>query len=200
MRELYTDDELIYYLKKMDPGAWKKFHDDRIEKFLKFAKRFFPDHPQQGDFAEDHVYEAFQKLILKISDFENIHKAESYVFTVIANSSIDKLRELKNHGYKHKIIREGSLDSEVYIHENLTRTEVAGAVYKVLYSMPDPDGTNAKIIRLYYHDEISIKEIARALNLSEDAVKSRKMRTLEKLKEHFKNLEFPILIILMFFN
>lgn len=195
MKEIYSDEELMHALKKKIEKAWKIFHDGRIKKLLNFARRHFNGHIEKDIDVEDLVQDALLKLYNNIEHFDNIHKAEYFLFTVIKNSTIDKQKQSANHSRKHNSIKENSPLSEDVIHENLVRTETANAVFKVISTKLDEK--NAQIMRLFYKEKMSIPEIAQHLNLSEESVKSRKKRALVQLKEYFKNLTIPLLIAVL---
>lgn len=195
MKEIYSDEELMHALKGKEKKAWKIFHDQKSKKLLNFARRNFNGYNEEYIEAEDLVQEAMLKLYNNIQEFENIHKAEAFLFMVIKNSSIDKLKQLANHNRKHDVLKEKTPLSEDVILENLVRIETANAVYKIMDKILGKE--NAKILRLFYLDRMSIKEIAHQLELTEEGVKSRKKRALAQLKEYFKNLTIPLLIAVL---
>lgn len=128
--------------------------------------------------AEDATQEIFTKIFLNLSKFAERSKFSTWVYSITYNYCIDYLRRQK----KQKNLFTGDVDrapdipDEDVVDEELLQMEVQ-QLKEVLQSIPVGDKA---ILLMKYQDDLSIKEIATILEITESAVKMRIKRAKAK--------------------
>lgn len=164
-----SDEEIVHLL--MTSGNQELFELLYSRYFKKVKDKcfsFLKDAKQSEEFANDILTKAYEK----IPGFKGNSSFSSWLYSITYNYCIDYLRVKKKLHYPNwnnsneipEIIDESSTDFEEASYENLlTILELIHPEEKVLLLMK-------------YQDNLSIKEIAKALRISEDAVKMRLKR------------------------
>ncbi|MCB0578847.1 MAG: RNA polymerase sigma factor [Phaeodactylibacter sp.] len=130
--------------------------------------------------AEDIAQEIFMKVYLKSSGFRRESSFSTWVFSIAHNSCIDYLR-------KNKKREQASLEELPFLPILVEEAPWQEAppdnmsqLARVLEQIPEED---KGILFMKYRDNLSIKEIASALDKSESAVKMRIKRAKAKARE-----------------
>lgn len=122
------------------------------------------------DDAEDILQNVFLKLWKHPMEFENESHIDKWLTTVCINESKNYL----------KLPFRKSIDIEeitdMYTFDSAKDIDVFNAVM----SLPKKERT---IIHLFYYEDLSIKDISKALKITESNVKTRLHRARNKLKE-----------------
>ena len=118
--------------------------------------------------AEDILQEVFYKYIKRKPDFESREHGRAWFIKVTINCT----KSFFNSSYRKKSV---PLDEELKSEEKELDTTLS-----VVLSLPQRYRT---VIHLYYYEDYSVKEIAIALQCSENTVKTRLARGREKLKK-----------------
>ena len=136
-------------------------------------------------FAEDVVHDVIVKLYDNLERIRDLDRIEVWIFTTARN-------EIYSH-YRKKINKFDS-DFEQY-QEPLSRNSVADEwdekelisfVEQALNSM---DPAQSEVFYLKEYSDLSYKEIAEIMNITEDLVKSRMFKVRQKLRKAVTNLE-----------
>lgn len=123
--------------------------------------------------AEDAAEEAIYRLLVRTKPFENREHIRAWLIRVTVNAAL-KMR-------KRQARFSGDIESEE-LWEDFSypeQSEVTRAVMQL------EEGSRA-VILLFYYDEYSVREIAKALKISPSAVTSRLSRARARLKEILK--------------
>jgi RNA polymerase sigma-70 factor (ECF subfamily) len=164
-----SDEEIVHLL--MDTGNQELFEILYIRYFKKVKDKcfsFLKDSKQSEEFANDILTRAYEK----IRGFKGNSSFSSWLYSITYNYCIDYLRMKKKLHYPNwndsneipEIIDESEADFEVASYDNLLSImELIHPEEKVLLLMK-------------YQDNLSIKQIAKTLRISEDAVKMRLKR------------------------
>lgn len=137
---------------------------------------------KDSELAKDVAQESWQIIINKLETLNNPLSFKSWAFRIVCYKSFDVLRERRNILKQNELIRsntkEATVDSgsEQEKKIKLLLTEIEG--------LPTPQ---QMVIRLFYLEEQSIKEISKLLGISVGTVKSRLFHAREKLKLSIKN-------------
>lgn len=131
-------------------------------------------------YAEDAVADAFERIIRKISRIGNPEspKTKSYIVKVIKNTAIDQYRRNTVFYRKNQPIDEETEqipDSLVNIENAVMQDNTAALTEKL-------SDSDRKIIELRFNEELSWREVAEHLSLTETAVRKRFERARKKLK------------------
>lgn len=137
---------------------------------------------KNSSYAEDAVSDAFTCIIKKIGriDDPSSLRTKNYIVKIIKNASIDRYR--KNKRYFEKAL---SIDEQtVLIPDNSINVEedVLGSRYDRTDEMLNVlSGTDRQIVLLRCSDDLSWKEVASKLSLTESNVRKRFERARKKL-------------------
>lgn len=130
---------------------------------------------------EDDAYDAIQDSLIKmyksIQNLQNAEAFKSWSRKIIINSCYDIISKNK------KVIDINSKLIDTYEETREDTYECEDEVVKILDQI-EPDLRLTAI--LYYYNDISIKEIAKIINIPEGTVKSRLSRAREKLYQILK--------------
>lgn len=137
--------------------------------------------------AEDVVQEVIIKMYKERTKYSDIESPHSFVFRMVSNACIDKLRirkntEIKNEQYLNDISCNYMEDSSTRMIEK----EEYKRVNEMLSKVPEEQ---AEVIHQRVIDGMSFVEIARVLEVSTTTVKSRFKYGINKLKNMYQNLK-----------
>lgn len=122
--------------------------------------------------AEDIIQNVFLKLWKHPKAFENDEHIDKWLTAVCVNESKNYI----------KLFFRGHLnidDSEIVSHYTFDSSSQQD-IFNAVMELPKKDRT---VIHLFYYEDLSVKDIAKLLNLKESAVKTRLCRARTKLKE-----------------
>ncbi len=121
--------------------------------------------------AEDIMQNVFLKLWQSKERFENEEHIAKWLTVVASNESKNLL----------KFNKRRAAETELVLSENFSFNSVEDK--EIFISVMKLPPKYALVIHLFYYEDMSINEIAKALKISENAVKSRLNRGRNKLKE-----------------
>lgn len=149
------------------------------QKMFITAYSILQDHHQ----AEDAVQEAFIKLAKHLNKLSNVtsRKSRNYILTTIKGVSIDMYRNNKVNSQHYFSTEEENLDFIIENHSINETLQVENEidVQSMVSKLPP---TYQEVIINYYYKELSIKEIAFALKISEAAARKRLQRAVTTLQ------------------
>lgn len=125
--------------------------------------------------AQDAVQEAWLKLAKNIRRLDDPRAFKAWIYQLVHWSCIDLLRATK-----HSKLHQDLTDDIV-----LTADRANDQYDSLSVSIKRLPGTEKQMIHLFYLEELSVKEVAQVLKISEGTVKSRLNRARRLLKERF---------------
>ena len=137
--------------------------------------------------AEDATQEIFMKIFMNLSRFEEKAKFSTWIYSITYNYCIDYLRRKQKGDIFSEDIEKAADVQDDIPDETLLEMETK-QLKQLLDQMPTGDKT---ILLMKYQDDLSIKEIADALNKSESAVKMKLKRAKEKAQQLKDELFYP---------
>lgn len=171
------------------PGALRREAPPQpLEQFAERYKQFFPrlfayvyGRIQNAQAAEDIVSEVFERVLLKAHSLRNEEAFGTWIFTIARNL-------MASHGRKQA--RQGSLvDSDLLstlaassasVEGLVLQREEVAAILEHLRTFPQRE---QEIIALKFDAELSNRQIAKILGISEGNVRVILYRTLRKLRD-----------------
>lgn len=154
-------------------SAWTSFHTRYCHRLQAYLRSRW----QGPDFHLDDLLQlTLLRTVKHISRAQSLPSEEAFWswLTVLARSTV------ADYGRKtsrfQNFLRRFSLEPNV---EPTPSTDLQPAIQKL-------DSDSRKLLRLKYEDELSVREIATLLNLSEKAVESRLSRIRKKLRNFLK--------------
>ena len=133
--------------------------------------------------AEDAVSEAYIRIYRNLSKIEDADspKTASFLITIVKNTSLTILEKQKKYGLPDDDIEAES--SGYNIEEDILSAAMAGDMFKIVDKLKED--LRAPFLLKYAHD-LSHKEIAALLHISENNVTVRIHRAKNKLTELFR--------------
>jgi len=132
--------------------------------------------------AEDAVSESFIRIIEKIDKVDVVlsYKTRSFVTTITKNICYDILRKLKHVDFGGSEYELATGQDDAPITNEMLRNETIDIIKEAIKSLPEilKDTGELSIVH-----ELSNKEIADILNISNDAVRMRLMRARQFIKD-----------------
>ena len=184
---------LLLQLRSGDQPATERFVREHAGWMLALAQRYVRD----ASLAEDCVQEAFLQAFRSIGEFEGRSALKSWLHRIVINTALMKLRsrrctverpvdDILPHIDRECCRMQASWGDMATPHEMLERKEVRDLVVAKMMELPD----SYRIVLLLRDIEgMSTEETARALTMTEGAVKVR----LHRARAAFKALVAPVL-------
>ena len=168
---------LLFYLSLIETAEDKSKFERLYYDYRKLMKHIATDMLHDEFLAEDAVHEAFIKLTRHIGgvDESNRHKTKAFIVIIIKSVCLDMLRKNK----QDKSFSLEEIDSMGYVDDDSFKRLEIEDVYSVISSLSD---TYREIIELKVYHNLSDKEIADVLNITNSAVRKRMQRAREILK------------------
>ncbi len=135
--------------------------------------------------AEDVVYESFQaviKNIEKIGDTD-CHKTWNYIVTIVKNNAISLYRRKKSRtviSTQDENFLEKEMVSDLDVEMRILQDEEQEMLVKAILELPE---RYRYVLYFYYYQELSYREIAESLNLTEANVRQIAKRAKKLMRE-----------------
>lgn len=181
-RKSLSDEEIVERIvvgKKSDDFGllYDRYSEKVYHKCISFVKDL--------DLAQDLTHDIFLKVFVSLSKFQAQSRFSTWLYSVTYNFCVDYVR--KNGKYHHEgeetLVNIPDHDDEAHERE-LLKME-AQRLQKVLDHMPPKD---KMILLMKYQDDMSIRDIMVAMDVSESAVKMRVKRARAKAIELYREL------------
>jgi RNA polymerase sigma factor (sigma-70 family) len=184
-----SDKDLLEALIKGDESAFSIFLNRHLASVHSFALRLTND----KFLAEDISQEVFLKVYRSAWDYDARFPAKNWVLTIARNTSIDMIRSRKS--WRETISDYNSSSAELEFAQNsrtavetpeerMTRAQESQKVLNALQSIPENQRT---AIILQYFEGLSVKGIAKVMNVSVSAVESLLIRAKRNLAKSLSN-------------
>ncbi len=132
--------------------------------------------------AEDVVQDTMLKVWNKQESWSAIDNLEGYCMRAVRNIALDKIA-LKENQHEDLPGQETNDRYVSYPDEILERGEQLDLIYRLINDLPEKQKT---IMQLRDIEEMSYREIADIMSITEDQVKVTLFRARQKVKEHFR--------------
>jgi len=138
---------------------------------------------KDADLAKDIAQDSWKTIIEKLKDLKDASSFGSWASRIVYRKSLDWLRSNKKERESLKSYQKGNF-VEVYKPED--NMELQKALLKAVKSLPDPQ---QHVIKLFYVEDYTLKEIGELLDISIGTAKSRLFLAREKLKQKLKAIK-----------
>lgn len=135
--------------------------------------------------SEDIVQETFVACYLNRQEIKNPKAFKSWFYKTLSRNAWRVCRRQNRETPTEEVYKDGSAAPGEVLKELIMREEET-LIYEAIRSLPVKHRT---ILVLYYYNEMSIKEIAKACGCLDGTVKSRLYHGKQKLKEILKQQE-----------
>ena len=188
--------ELFPAIKQGNHEAFRQFFDIYEKRIYGFLYKILRSHED----VEELLQVVFVKIWENRATINHELSPDAYVFQIAKNSALDVLRQKAR-----RLLLEKQLTEKIKISENLDDggnslidSDLKGFVERLMLNVPE---RRREIFRLRYEQELSYKEIAKQLNISENTVDTQIRRTLNYLRTQLgKELWMVLLPLIVFFS
>ena len=129
--------------------------------------------------AHDAVQEVFERVLLRLGNFEAKASFSTWLFAITNNHCIDRLRRRKRSKLSSEPVDDYDLSMEEP-EEDWLEVQSPAAIRYILAELSEID--RAALV-LMYMDELPVKDIAVTLNLKESATKMRLKRARDRARK-----------------
>ena len=184
---MYTDQEFIARICENDQKVIRDF----IQKYQDYLYSICTSVLKNKEEAEEATQDSFLKIFKALPSYVPKGKLTTWMYTVAYRTSLDYIKKRKYTDELSHFDKADSIDNE----ENLILKERKSKIQSLLDELPPEE---SGLVRLFYMEEQSVKEISSHLDLSESNVKVKLYRARKNLfeiaskKEYFKNLNLSI--------
>ncbi|HET9946865.1 MAG TPA: RNA polymerase sigma factor [Patescibacteria group bacterium] len=171
-------DRLVQQILQADPKAIEKFYLEYLPKIQRYLKKHLPSTTDSEVFANDIFLEAIDSLPL----FEGQCSLQTWLYRIAHNKVVDFYRKKKITSLLiSKIPFFEAIAQEVYQPEfQYEKNKLRDKIEKTLRGM---SYNYRKILTLHYEDNLSVKEIAKEMNLTHKAAESLLFRARQNFKK-----------------
>lgn len=144
--------------------------------------------------AEDIVQESYMYAFKNIMQLQDSTKFLSWLNVIVANKAKDFLGK----NIKQQTLPEDSEDADLWTEDRIVEKDFNHKVYqngddeksRIIWEMICNLPKEMRLcVTMYYYDEMSVSEIAQALNIAEGTVKSRLYNARKRIKEQVEETE-----------
>lgn len=147
------------------------------DKYYDSIKRFVQFHIKSKWVAEDIVQESFMKAHKNIESLNDISKAKPWLYKIAWNLCLNYFRKKNN---EPEFLAENQIRSSMGdIQLHMEQEEMGNCIHDKIKRLPDK---LKQVLSLYQIEELSHKEIAQILDISQETSKTRLHRARKALK------------------
>lgn len=151
-------------------------------RFCEFAFWYVKD----ADVAKDIAQESWSVIINKLETLQEPKKFKSWAISIVNRKAIDWIRA-KNRE-ENKLKKYSEENPSVLIEESIDSQD--GIKLALLNTIETLSSEQQIVLKLFYTQDYTLKEISEILNISVGTIKSRLFHAREKLKSTLKNRNY----------
>ena len=172
--------EFLSGVNRKDERAWKELYDCFYAPLCCYSARISKD----GTEAEDVVQDCLVKLWHSEVKFEDMKVITSYLYRAVYRATLNAVRDRERDRRIHERWVEGLAEDEGWAAEMALEEEAITRFHKVLELLPGQQ----RDILLHCMKGEKVREIAEALGVSENTVKTQKKRAYEFVRDELGEL------------
>ncbi|WP_452228359.1 RNA polymerase sigma factor [Lacinutrix sp. MEBiC02404] len=131
---------------------------------------------KDADIAKDIAQDSWQTIIAKIETLRDASSFGSWALRIVYSKSLDVLRRKNNERFKNE---EYGKDRDIIAEDVSDSTSLKKKLLRAIQDLPEQQQL---VIKLFYLEEYTLKEISEALDISPGTTKSRLFYAREKLR------------------
>ncbi len=177
-----SDEQLVELINQLDHHHHTAFNELVERHRPRVYRRSLMQLGNRPD-AEDATQNILKKVYEKLHLYRGEARFSSWLNRVIDNQCVNYYHTQKRHRLMHESCE--SLDEQDDYHDPHQQLDTRQSVSRVLHRM---SAQHSEILRLRFYLELSLKQIAKILDLSLSATKARLYRSLEKFQDLYRRL------------
>lgn len=162
-----SDEVLLERVGQGDQQAFSQLYLRYQPKLVKYCGQILRDDLAQ---AADLVDEAMFDIWRSASGFEGKSKPSTWMYSIARNKVISWLRKTLEVSLDDETLLESLVDPAATPHEELAMDDMQQQVLRLIDQLSDE---HREVLRLTYFEDLSVKETADLLGISENTVKTR---------------------------
>lgn len=139
------------------------------------------------DKAKDIAHDVLVKMFLKLKEYKGTGPLYGWLFAITYNFCINFLKKEKRLRTESFDLREYDVGTDEIEEENQELHELQLTQLELLMDTLEDD--ERLILLMRYQDDLSVRQMAEALDIGESAVKMRLKRSRDRLAHLFRNLQ-----------
>lgn len=171
-----SDEKLVKRVQAGDSSALpllvKRWHKEFCNKAYWLTK--------DRDLSKDIAQDSWKVIVDKINDLKDPKSFKSWAFRIVFSKSFDVLRYNQRKRMELKSYAANLTEEE---EEHIDTSDLKKNLIKEISGLPEQQQA---VLRLFYVEEYSIREISKLLDISVGTIKSRLFHAREKLKRTIK--------------
>jgi RNA polymerase sigma-70 factor, ECF subfamily len=184
-------DSLAMRIKLGDEQAFELFFRKYNVRLCAFANKFL-DNPEE---AQEVVQDMFVKIWEERDEIDPENSLKSYVFKIVQNLSINRLRRRKVESRYADIYRLVYIENQEFsAHESLLARELESHIVHSIKKLPTEC---RKVFELSRSEGLKYREIAKTLHISVKTVEAQMSKALRSLRIELTDYITLVLIILI---
>lgn len=164
---LVEDEVLLTRISQGDQQAFSQLYLRYQPRLVKYCARVLRDDVAQ---AADLVDEAMFDVWRSAGSFAGKSKPSTWIYSIARNKVISWLRKTSAMTLEDESILDTLVDTAATPHEELAMDDLKQHLLRLMDQLSDE---HREILKLTYFDDLSIKEAADVLGISENTVKTR---------------------------
>jgi len=184
--------ELVEAWRNGDDWAFEQLYKKHVPTLLKHAMLKINDRES----SEELVQDTFMIFYKQRSQSTTIQSVPAYLHTILKNKVLDHYRHEKVL-QRYKIFAAGAKGQESYEETSLEAKELNNILSLNIEKLPKQC---KKVFKLSREEQLSNREIARQLNISENTVEQHMRKALRLLRRSITINKFFILLIMIISN
>ena len=162
-----TDAILLERIGQGDQQAFSQLYLYYQPRLVKYCARVLRDDLAQ---AADVVDEAMFDIWRSAGSFAGRSKPSTWIYSIARNKVISWLRKTSEVGLDDESLLEALVDPAATPHEELAMNDMKQQLLRLIDQLSDE---HREVLRLTYFEDLSVKEVADLLGISENTVKTR---------------------------
>lgn len=182
--------EAVQKAMKGDQEAYTYLYEKTYTKCFYLARKFL----NSEHTAQDIVQDAYVKAFKSLDTLEDPEKFQSWIGTIVSNLSKNELKRRKVTLFSETENEDGQDISDTFVDDRVSiqpevvmdQNETARLMKEIIDTLTDEQRI---CVTMFYIEQMSVKEMASVLEVSENTVKSRLNYGRQKIKDKVLDLE-----------
>ena len=174
-----------------DSDAFEVLYQKYWRKLYVFARRTTPN----AEDAQDLIQDVFAQLWMQKEQIDAAVFSESYLFAIVRNKLLDKIRkQYVREDYVQKILQSSS-ESDFSTQQTILTNDLNNHIHRVVDVLPEKC---REVFQLSRFEQLSVDQIAQKLQISPQTVKNQLSKALQVVR--FRLREFATIGLFLLSN
>lgn len=181
-----TDQHFIEQTLAGDPQAFGEL----VKRYQDYVFTIVIRMVQHREEAQEITQDTFVKAYSSLKSFRGDSKFSSWLYTIAYRKTLDQLKKNKRYGSFDGLEQVADVDPDIDTH-GLKRLVAQERSETIKAAIAELEPVTAALITYYYYEEMSVKEIEKITDLSQDNIKVKLYRGRKKLLTLLEQAHFP---------